>query len=72
MGFLIKRFGLVVFGLLSIVEGVLNTLLYVTILDKLIKPFDFAFPFYFTYIDKFMKQQYLKQAKNQIDGQDLP
>lgn len=68
MNFLLKRFGLIVFGLLSILEAVLNTVLYVTFLDKIIPAFDFSFPFYFNYTNKVMKSQFIANQKKEIDG----
>ena len=64
MGYVIKRTGLLLYGIISIIESVGNTLLYVSHLDLCRKPFDMAMPFYFWYIDKFLKGSYISNLKN--------
>lgn len=54
-----NRIGLILYGLFSAVEGLLNTILYVFYLDKF-KVFDFSMPFYFWWSDKVLKTNYLK------------
>jgi len=63
MNFIAKRIGLALYALLSIVESLINLILYLTFLDKIIKPIDWAFPFYFTYTDKILKNHYLNSLK---------
>jgi len=70
MNYLIKRLGLFIYGGISIVESVANTLLYVTHLDVLREPFDWALPFYFWYTDKFLKTSYINNLKTK-HGQNL-
>tara|TARA_R110002094_G_scaffold1901_3_gene7992 strand:+ start:1752 stop:1916 length:165 start_codon:yes stop_codon:yes gene_type:complete len=41
-----KRLALITFGVLTIVEGVVNTALYLTFLDKILPVADFAIPVY--------------------------
>tara|TARA_R110002126_G_scaffold105861_1_gene240385 strand:+ start:1749 stop:1913 length:165 start_codon:yes stop_codon:yes gene_type:complete len=41
-----KRLALITFGVLTIVEGVINTALYCTFLDKIFPAADFAIPVY--------------------------
>tara|TARA_R100000963_G_C4644005_1_gene107794 strand:- start:1389 stop:1601 length:213 start_codon:yes stop_codon:yes gene_type:complete len=70
MNFITKRLGLLVYGVISIFESVINTLLYLTLLDTLFKPIDWAFPFYFKYSDAFLKGAYLSNLKNN-DGKNI-
>jgi hypothetical protein len=41
-----KRLALITFGVLTIAEGVINTVLYCTFLDKIFPAADFAIPAY--------------------------
>ena len=41
-----KRIALILFGLTSILEGIVNTFLYLTFLDKYIPAADWALPLY--------------------------
>lgn len=67
MNYLIKRIGLFIYGIASIIESVANTILYVTHLDIIRKPFDLAMPFYFWYTNKFLKGAYIANLRdNQI------
>jgi hypothetical protein len=70
MNYLLKRIGLLIYGLVSIVESVANTLLYVSHFDAIRKPFDLALPFYFWYTNKFLKSNYIANLKNK-HGQDI-
>jgi len=70
VNYLIKRIGLVFYGLLSIIESVGNTVLYVMHFDLIRKPFDMALPFYFWYTNKFLKSGYITNLKNK-HGQDI-
>ena len=63
-----QRLGLLVYGLLSIVESIGNTLLYISHLDLFVKPFDWAFPFYFWYTNKFLKGVYITNLKRNENG----
>ena len=65
MNYLLKRLGLFIYGGISITESILNFLLYITHLDFVIKPLDFAMPFYFWYINKFVKGSYISNLKNE-------
>jgi hypothetical protein len=49
MNFLTKRIGLIWFGILSTIEGLLNTVIYLLFLERVIKPLDLSLPFYFNY-----------------------
>jgi hypothetical protein len=60
-----ERIGLLLYGILSTIEGVLNTLLYITFLDKVFGVFDFSLPVYFWYTDRFLKTNFLKKIKNE-------
>tara|TARA_Y100001938_G_C8025642_1_gene397856 strand:+ start:743 stop:946 length:204 start_codon:yes stop_codon:yes gene_type:complete len=64
MNYILKRFGLIVYGFLSVVESLLNLVLYVTNLDKLISSFDVSLPFYFWYTNKFLKGTYITNLKD--------
>ena len=64
MTYLIKRIGLFIYGILSIIESVVNTLLYISHLDLCRKPIDMAMPFYFWYVNKFLKGTYIANLKN--------
>jgi len=70
MNYLIKRIGLFIYGGISIVESVANTLLYITHIDLLRGSFDWALPFYFWYTDKFLKGNYISNLKDQ-HGQNI-
>ena len=70
MNYLIKRIGLFIYGLLSIIESVANTLLYIAHLDVLREPFDWALPFYFWYTNKFLKGSYIANLRRE-HGQDI-
>lgn len=63
MRFILERVGLYVYGVISIVESILNLLLYVTMLDKIITPVDWSFPFYFKYTNSVLKGYYLDSLK---------
>ena len=65
MRYLLKRLGLTVYGLLSILESLANFTIYVAHLDFIIKPVDWALPFYFWYTNKFLKGSYLSNLKNE-------
>ncbi len=67
--FIIKRIGLLIYGFLSIVEALLNTVIYITCLDVFFPPIDMAFPVYFKYVNKFLKGTYLANLKN--NGKDI-
>jgi hypothetical protein len=45
-------------------------MLYITLLDVVFKPVDWAFPFYFKYSDKFLKGSYLSNLKRS-DGTNV-
>jgi len=64
MRYLIKRFGLMIYGCVSILESLANTLLYFTHLDCVFKTFDWALPFYFWYTNKFLKGTYIANLKD--------
>lgn len=68
MRFLVKRIGLLLYGLMSIVESLVNTLLYATCLDIVVPAVDLAVPFYFSYSDKFLKTSYLSNLKKDHNG----
>ena len=70
MTYLIKRIGLFIYGILSIIESVVNTLLYISHLDLCRKPIDMAMPFYFWYVNKFLKGTYIAKLKDK-HGQDI-
>ena len=70
MSYLVKRLGLLFYGLLSVVEAVANFSLYITHLDVIIKPLDFALPFHFWYFDKFLKTNYISKLQD-THGQNI-
>ncbi len=70
MNYLIKRTGLLIYGLLSLLESMANFAIYVTHIDFIIKPMDWSVPFYFWYINKFLKGSYISNLKNQ-HGQNI-
>ena len=70
MNYLIKRFGLFGYGVVSVLESLANLALYVTHLDLFIKPVDWAMPFYFWYTNKFLKGTYISNLKKR-HGQDI-
>lgn len=70
MRFFTKRVGLFCYGLLSILESVANFVAYILHLDLIIKPLDFAMPFYFWYTNRFLKGTYIADLK-QKHGQDI-
>jgi len=70
MSYLIKRVGLFIYGILSIIESVVNTILYISHIDLCRKPFDMAMPFYFWYVNKFLKGTYIANLKDK-HGQDI-
>jgi len=67
--FIIKRIGLLIYGTLSILESVINTVFYITFLDVFFPPIDMAFPVYFKYVNKFLKGAYLTNLKT--NGKDI-
>jgi len=64
MNYLAKRIGLLIYGGLSIIESLINALLYITHLDIFISPMDKAMPFYFWYTNKFLKSSYITKLKD--------
>ena len=70
MNYLINRIGLFIYGIASIIESVANTILYITHLDVVRKPFDWALRFYFWYTNKFLKGRYIANLRRQ-HGQDI-
>ncbi|MAK50997.1 MAG: hypothetical protein CMG85_17395 [Marinobacter sp.] len=70
MSYLLKRVGLFGYGLVSMLESLANIVIYITHLDFLIKPVDWAMPFYFWYVNKFMKGTYISNLKEK-HGQDI-
>ena len=64
MRYLIKRFGLMVYGFVSILESLANTVLYFTQFVCVFKLFDWALPFYFCYTNKFLKGTYIANLKD--------
>jgi len=67
---IIKRIGLILYGVISILESFVNAALYLTCLDIMIKPVDWAFPFYFKYVDHLLKGIYLSNLKKN-NGKDV-
>jgi uncharacterized membrane protein len=70
MSYLLKRVGLLLYGLLSVIESLANIALYITHLDLIIKPLDLALPFHFWYFDKFLKSGYISKLQD-THGQNL-
>ena len=70
MSYLLKRIGLFIYGIVSVVEAVANFALYITHLDIFIKPVDWAMPFYFWYTNKFIKGSYISNLKHK-HGQNI-
>jgi hypothetical protein len=67
------RLGLLIYGGLSVLEGILNSILYLTFLDKIMPVADFSLPFYMWWSDKVLKYNWLKGMKEQNKeyGQDI-
>ena len=63
-----KRFGLVMFGVIGIIENLVNLLMYLTFLDLLVGAVDCQMPNYFWYSNKFLKGGYLKDIGH---GKDI-
>jgi len=63
MNYLIKRLGLLLYGIVSTSESLANFVIYVSHLDFFIKPVDWAMPFYFWYTNKFLKGAYIANLK---------
>ena len=70
MNYLIKRVGLFGYGIVSVLESLANFALYVTHLDLFIKPVDWAMPFYFWFVNRFLKGSYISKLKDK-HGQDI-
>ncbi|MAP54322.1 MAG: hypothetical protein CL605_05415 [Altibacter sp.] len=70
MRYIIKRLGLISYGVVSLLESVANISIYFTHLDFIIKPVDWAVPFYFWYTNKFLKGGYISNLKK-TNGQDI-
>lgn len=70
MNYLIKRLGLFIYGIISVLESLANFAIYVAHFDFIIKPVDWAMPFYFWYTDKFLKGTYIANLKRK-HGQDI-
>ena len=51
-------------------EAMANFCLYVTHLDLFIKPVDWAMPFYFWYVNKFLKGNYIANLRSE-HGKDI-
>lgn len=63
---MIKRFGLILYGLLSVLESAINLLFYTTFIDKIMVA-DFSLPFYSWYCDKFLKKGFIVNQKSGLD-----
>ena len=70
MSYLIKRLGLFAYGIISVFESLANFTIYVAHIDFIIKPVDWAMPFYFWYTNKFLKGTYIADLKKK-HGQDI-
>jgi len=70
MNYLIKRVGLLGYGFVSMVEALVNFVIYASLMDTLVKPVDWGMPFYFWYTNKFLKGSYLSNLKNK-HGKDI-
>lgn len=70
MSYLIKRLGLFAYGIISILESMANFAIYITHLDFIIKPVDWAMPFYFWFTNTFLKGTYIANLKKK-HGQDI-
>jgi len=71
MRFLLKRVGLILYGILTIIEGIVNTVLYLTLLDTVLGAVDWAFPAYFKYTDRLLKNGYLTNMRKTHHGKDI-
>jgi len=70
MNYLLKRLGLFIYGGISVLEALANFGLYLTHFDLFIKPVDWAMPFYFWYVNKFLKGNYIANLRSN-HGQDI-
>jgi hypothetical protein len=71
MRYLTKRIGLILFAVLSILEGFLNLAFYVSHLDVILPPVDIALPFHFWYTDTFLKTFFIDNLKETNHGKNL-
>jgi len=71
MSYLIKRVGLILFAILSILEGFINLALYTTHLDVILPPADIALPFHFWYTNTFLKTFFIDNLKDKEHGKDF-
>lgn len=65
--FILQRLGLWMYGFASLLESVLNIILYITFIDNLVKVFDFSIPFYFWWSDRVLKGEYLNKLRKEND-----
>lgn len=65
-----KRLGLIVYGILSVLESCINLILYLTFLDKVFSVVDISVPFWVKYCNQVLKSDFLKELKKN-NGQDL-
>jgi len=66
-----RRLGLILFGIATIVESVVNLFFYLTFLDKLMV-LDISLPFWTWYTNKFLKKGFLRRMKKENpDGQNI-
>ena len=66
--FILKRLGLILYGFASLLESVLNIVLYVTFLDNLRnRVFDFSIPFHFWWSDRVLKASFLDNLRKEND-----
>tara|TARA_R100001460_G_scaffold7006_2_gene18134 strand:+ start:6645 stop:6857 length:213 start_codon:yes stop_codon:yes gene_type:complete len=70
MNYILKRIGLFIYGGISVLEAFANFFLYISHLDFVIKPVDWAMPFYFWYINKFLKGNYIANLRSE-HGKDI-
>jgi len=59
-----KHIGYLIYGVLSVVESLINLILYTTLLYKIIKVADFALPIHFSYCNKFLKKDYINSIQS--------
>ena len=70
MSYIVKRIGLFCYGILAVIESIVNFIMYLTHLDIIIKPVDSAMPFYFWFVNKFLKNNYISKLKDK-HGQNI-
>jgi len=66
-----RRLGLIIYGILTVVESTINLFFYLTFLDKLVV-MDGSLPFWTWYTNKFLKKSFIRRLKKENpDGKNI-